>query len=401
MSGVSGVSGVRPGHVTPVTPALVHGALELEPTARGLRPHRLPARARGLGVDDQLRMVEAQPSGVRLRFRTAATVVELVTVPTKRVYPGLPARPDGVYDLLVDGRPAGRTSVAGGDTLTVDLATQTTSVVTGAPGTARFDGLPAVDKTVEVWLPHDEATELVELRTDAPVHPAPATGRPVWLHHGSSISQGSGADGPTGTWPAVAAAAVGVDLVNVGLGGSMLLDPSTARALAATPADLLSLEVGINVVGADVMRLRAFRAALHGFLDTLRDGHPTAPLVLVSPLLCPVHEDTPGPGAFDLDALREGRVRFRASGDPADVPAGRLTLRVVRDEVARAVAERQPDDPALHLVDGRALYGEEDERLRPLPDGLHPDAATHREVGRRFARLVGGPGGAFSGTPAG
>ena len=44
-------------------------------------------------------------------------------MPTKRVYSGAPPRPDGVYDLLVDGRPAGRGSVAGGDTLTIDMAT--------------------------------------------------------------------------------------------------------------------------------------------------------------------------------------------------------------------------------------------------------------------------------------
>ena len=42
---------------------------------------------------------------------------------------------------------------------------------------------------------------------------------------------------------------------------------------------------------------------MHGFLDTLRDGHPDTPLVLVSPLYCPIHEETPGPGTFDMDAL--------------------------------------------------------------------------------------------------
>jgi hypothetical protein len=135
------------------------------------------------------------------------------------------------------------------------------------------------------------------------------------------------------------------------------------------------------------MRLRAFVPAVHGFLDTIRDGHPATPLLVISPLLCPIHEDTPGPGAFDLDALRAGEIRFRATGDPAERTAGKLTLRVIRDELARIVAQRAAGDPHLHHLDGRELYGEADAEELPLPDRLHPDAATHRRIGERFARL--------------
>ena len=62
---------------TPVTADLLRGALDLERTAHGVLPHRLPARARRQIPDDQLAMAEAQPSGVRLAFRTRATAVEL------------------------------------------------------------------------------------------------------------------------------------------------------------------------------------------------------------------------------------------------------------------------------------------------------------------------------------
>jgi hypothetical protein len=83
-------------------------------------------------------------------------------------------------------------------------------------------------------------------------------------------------------------------------------------------------------------------------------------------------------------------------GDPAEVAGGKLTLHVIRDELARIVAQRSPDDPNLHHLDGRELYGEADAEALPLPDELHPDAATHRLIGERFADLVLGPGGAFS-----
>ncbi|WP_129311359.1 GDSL-type esterase/lipase family protein [Streptomyces sp. L2] len=396
------MTSTQPGWITtPLTDALVCGALDLERTAHGLLPHRLPAAARAQCTDPQLAMAESQPSGVRLVFRTRATAVELDTVPTKRVYTGAPPRPDGVYDLLVDGRPAGSTSVAGGHTVTVDLSTGSAEHRPGPVGTARFTGLPDRVKDVEIWLPHKETTELVALRTDAPVEPVPDAGRAVWLHHGSSISHGSDAASPTTTWPALAAALGGVELVNLGLGGSALLDPFTARAIRDTPADLVSVKLGINLVNTDLMRLRAFGPAVHGFLDTVREGHPDVPLLVISPILCPIHEDTPGPSLPDLSGLADGRLRFVAAGDPAETAAGKLTLRVIREELARIVALRAASDPHLHHLDGRALYGEQDAAELPLPDALHPDAATHRRMGERFAALAFAADGPFAAHRAG
>ncbi|MFI7133572.1 GDSL-type esterase/lipase family protein [Nonomuraea sp. NPDC050153] len=379
---------------TPVTAHMLRGFLDVEATTHGLLPHRLPARARRQIPDDQLAMAEAQPSGVRLAFRTRATTIELDTLPTKRVYRGFPAPPDGVYDLLVDGRLTAQATVVGGRVRTIiDMFTQSAEVREGPAGTARFTDLPAGDKDVEIWLPHTEITELIALRTDAPVEPARDSGRRVWLHHGSSISHGSNAAHPTAIWPALAAAQGGVELVNLGFGGSALLDPFTGRAMRDTPADLISVKLGINVVNGDVMRLRAFTPAVHGFLDTIREGHPTTPLLVVSPILCPVQEDTPGPLAPDFDG---GTPRFKATGDPAERAAGRLTLNVIRDELARIVGQRTADDPNLHYLDGRALYGETDYAELPLPDEVHPDPAGHRRIGENFARLAFGDDGPFA-----
>ncbi|MFF8556359.1 SGNH/GDSL hydrolase family protein [Streptomyces sp. NPDC015501] len=381
---------------TPITTDILRGALDLEQTERGALPHRLPARARRQIPDGQLAMAESQPSGVRLAFRTRATAVELDVVATKRVYVGAPPRPDGVYELLVDGRLTDRAGVPDGDTLTIDMAAGTARVRPGPTETLRFTGLPDAEKDVEIWLPHDETTCLVALRTDAPVLSPRSSGRPVWLHHGSSISHGSNAAAPTGTWPALAASLGGAELINLGFGGGALLDPFTARAMRDTPADLLSVKIGINVVNADLMRLRAFGPAVHGFLDTLREGHPTTPLLVVSPVYCPIHENTPGPSAPDTSAMGEGRLRFRATGDPAETAAGKLTLTVIRDELARIVEQRAPTDPCLHYLDGLDLYGASDHAELPLPDALHPDPAAHRRIAERFARRAFGPGGPFA-----
>ena len=136
------------------------------------------------------------------------------------------------------------------------------------------------------------------------------------------------------------------------------------------------------------MRLRAFAPAVHGFLDTIRDGHPT-PRCWWSPRCSARSTRTPpAPAALDTEALATGVVRFRATGDPAERAAGRLTLTVMREELARIVAQRAADDPHLAYLDGRELYGAADHDELPLPDALHPDAATHRRVGERFAAVL-------------
>lgn len=372
-------------------PVTISGALDLERTANGLLPLRLPVRARAQFPEDgMLQAVVAQPSGVRLAFRTTATVVELDVLPGKIQFEGAPPRPACPFDLLVDGGLAAQATVEGGNTILLSVRTRRMEVTPGAPGTARFAGLAARMKDVEIWLPHQEVVELIALRADAPAEPPTDLGRPRWVHHGSSISHGANADSPTGTWPAVAAALGGVDLVNIGLGGSALVDPFTARAIRDTPADLISVKLGINVINTDSFRLRTFGPAVHGFLDTIREGHPATPLLVVSPILCPMAEEVPGPSGPDLESPT---LQFRNFGDPAEVAAGRLTLRVIRRELRRIVDQRAGADPNLRHLDGLELYGPAEAAELPLPDALHPGPAAHRRIGERFAELAFGPAG--------
>jgi hypothetical protein len=333
-------------------------------------------------------MAERQPSGVRLKFRTAASVVELDVLPTKRVYTGMPARPDGVFDLRIDGELLQQKTALGGRIMRIGMAPPSMVLEPGEVQVLRFENLPVREKLVEIWLPHDEMLELVALRADADL--VPVAPRKIWLHHGSSISQGSNATSPTGIWPAVAATLGEVDLVNMGFGGNALLDPFTARAMRDTPADLISLKMGINLVNVDLMRLRAFGSALHGFLDTIREGHPETPLVVVSPIYCPIHETTPGPCQFDFAALAEGRLLFRAEGNAEEAARGKLTLVAIRQKMQEIIAQRAASDPNIHYLDGLELYGPADNAQLPLPDALHPDGAVHALIGQRFAGKVFG-----------
>ncbi|MGV8966884.1 MAG: GDSL-type esterase/lipase family protein [Cellulomonas sp.] len=370
---------------TPITAPFLHGAAEAQTTPRGLRPHRLPAWVRAQFPDPQLMMVEGQPAGVRLAMSTAARTIHLVSHPSRIAYRGAD-RPRGSIDLVVDGDLAASAPLDGGDVTEVDLQTGATDFRPGQAHVTVFGGLPGGDKLVEIWLPHNESLDLVELRTDEPVSPVDLPRR-RWTHHGSSISQGSNASTPTQTWPAVAARLGDVELRNLGFGGGSLVDPFVARVIRDAPADLISVSLGINVVNLDAMRLRAFVPAVHGFLDTIRDGHPTTPLVLISPIFCGIHEDTPGPGAIDPATLGTGQIRFIATGRSEDQQQGKLTLRVIRDALASLV-DRRTDDPNLHYLDGTALYGARDAVENPLSDALHPDTAAHHLIGSRFAEYA-------------
>ncbi|AEE47413.1 SGNH/GDSL hydrolase family protein [Cellulomonas fimi] len=393
-----------PGAATtlPVTVALpdarveVRGASWLEPTDRGLLPHRLPAWTRAQFPDRFVALCDEQPAGVRLRLRTAGTrlrlVVDVLRVAVEPQPPGAPQP----YDVLVDGvlveQPAGHGTAAGGGVVELEPQRGTTVERPGPPAAVDLwlGDAPGRDRDVEVWLPYGESTRLVTLHADAPVlPPAPATGT-RWVHHGSSISHGASADRPTGTWPVVAARTARLDLVNLGMSGNAVLDPFVARTLRDAPADVVSVKLGINVVNHDAMRLRAFVPAVHGFLDTIREGHPSTPLVVVSPLWCALVEDTPGPTFVD-PASPPGAPLFATRGRPEEVADGKLSLRVIRAVLAEVVAARRASgDEALRLVDGRDLYGEADAAALPMADLLHPDPPAQRLVGERFAEVLRG-----------
>ncbi|WP_242474354.1 GDSL-type esterase/lipase family protein [Tomitella cavernea] len=381
-----------PMHRTPVTADLLHGALDVERGERGVVACRLPAWARRR-ADPQLLSAQAQPAGVRLAFRTTATRIELTAHRTHMAFRGVAPRPPGRFDLLVGGELMAQVEAEGGTAVLIDAATGAVESEPGPTQTVRVDGLPAGEHDVEIWLPHYERVELGELRTDEPVAPLAGPRGRRWLHYGSSISQGSNAANPTGTWIARVALEAGLDVTNLGFSGSAMLDPFVARVMRDRPADLISLEVGINLVNADVMRMRAFTPLLHGFLDTIREGHPDTPLLLVSSPHCAMHEDTPGPAAMDFG---DGGMRYRATGDPAEARAGKLTLRTIREETRWIVEQRAKTDPHLHYLDGLTLFGAADEARHPLADNLHPGPEAHALMAERFSAHVFGADGPFT-----
>jgi len=355
------------------------GLLELEPTGRGIVLHRMPAWARVQHNDIALPMLESMPSGGRLEMLTDAEVIELdvhLTLVQLGSEPGTPA----AFDLVVDGQLLAGESTRVGTLITIDRFTGDVDIRSGTTTTVRFDGLPAGEKLVEVWLPNAAATHLLEVRADGAVRPPERSGVRRWVHYGSSISHCLEAQRPTGVWPAVAARRAGVDLQSFAFAGQCQLDPFASRMISQQPADLISCKLGINILNGDSMRERTFVPAVHGFLDQVRDGHPDVPIVLITPITCPVAEDHPGPTGVDADG------RCVVYDRPTELALGSLTLRRIRELEAEIVAARQASDPNLHLLQGPDLFGPED--VDDLPDGLHPNAAGYQRMGERFHALA-------------
>ncbi len=377
---------------TPVVggPVRIRGAAEVEETVTGVVVHRLPAAARAQLPDDFIRMCEAQPSGVRLVLRTTARRLELDVRAARTFVAGRPVPDGGRYDVVVDGKVVGQGVAEEHGLLELDPLGGTTSGGVGPVTAVVFPELPPGEKDVAIWLPYAEVTHLVGVRTDAPVTRAVGTGvRPRWVHHGSSISHGANADSPSGIWPVVAARRAGLDLHNLGFSGNAVLDPYTARAIRDQPANLITLKLGINVVNHDCFRRRSFAPAVDGFLDTIREGHSTTPIVVISPILCPMVEDRPGPTSIDPASPGDAPV-FRTAGRPEELAGGKLSLGVIREVLADVVGRRAATDPHLTYLDGLELFGRREWDAMPMPDLLHPDAAGQRHIGERFAELLPG-----------
>jgi hypothetical protein len=369
----------------------IRGALDLKPTADGLLPRRVPAWTAPQIPDAFMDTVVTSTSGVRLVFRTTSPVVELTAHPMT-VHVTSRDQVDPAVELVVDGELVAMQRMVGGTFIHIDQTRGPEGITweAGGPATVRFDDLGSSDKEVELWLPTHSSIELRRLAVaEGSSVSAPTRPRRRWVHHGSSISHCMDVSRPSAAWPMLAARLAGVDVDNFGFGGQCQLDPFMGRVLRDVPADVMSLKVGINLVNAASMSERTFGPALHGFLDSIRDGHPTTPLLVVSPIYCPSVEDHPGP---TVPVLVDGRTTFvHVEARPAVRPLG-LTLVRIREMVEQIVgARRAAGDEHLHTFSGLDLFGADD--VDELYDRLHPTEEGYRRIGERFAAKAFGPGG--------
>lgn len=309
------------------------GAVSLQETSEWTMPWRTP-HAEHVLFPEPLLERSAMPAGVRISFSSDTTRV------TGNI---VPHRESGRLVLCCDGEFIDATDLAGRDTFA-------------------FENLSSYMKLIELWLPQYGVFQLRNLEIDDGATIEPFTdGRPRWITYGSSITQCRQAASPTQTWPAIVARGCGFNLSCLGYGGQCHLDAMVARMIRELPADYISMCLGINIQGAASLGPRAFRPAIIGAVQIIREKHPDIPLVLMSPIYSPPREDKPNAVGFHLQGMRE--------------------------EVQAAVeALRAHGDKRIHYVNGLDVFGADLAHL--LSDDLHPNADGYRAMGQNFITEV-------------
>lgn len=359
----------------------VVGALGFQEDSPGwLIPRRLPDWTIKQFADDAIDRFVKFPSGIRLRFTTSADLITLKVRVSRLVITGLAenVRPAG-FDLLVNGVENQSQEAHNGNILRLTSTAPSVFSETleeGESDTLTFSGLGDESKNIEIWFPTSAIVEVNEVAASSEITASPVDTRKRWLHYGSSISQSGEALRAMDAWVMRAAQLLNLNVTNFGLAGQCQLDGFVARTMAALPADLITLKLGINVINADSMRERVFIPAVHNFLDILRESQPLTPIIVISAIWCPFHEDTPGPTMIEGSELY-GKER------PTELATGALTLTRTRKILEEIIATRA--DVNLHYMNGLTLFSQSDEDN--LPDKLHPNSAGYRLMGERFADL--------------
>lgn len=335
-------------HINPEDPRLSwDGAISCERGDGWIKPWRIPFEQRLLfgktSIDNMMICRAGMPAGVRIVFCSNTTTLE-----------------GEIGEIIPNEFNVAETRAARLD-LVCDGALHTSLALGEATG-FRFDGLPAGEKRLELWLPEyrDFRLRALRLADGATLHRHEDT-RPRWLVYGSSYTQSRGAASPYYTWPAIAAREHDLNHVNLAYGGQCHLDSMVARLMRDLPAELLSIEVGVNIQGFATLDERALRAALIGFVRILRERHPDTPLAVMSALY-----------AWERETTRN---------------AVKLTLADTRGIVQEAVAAlRANGDANVHYFNGLDLIGEAEKEL--IEDHVHPNAEGYKVLGRRFASQI-------------
>ena len=318
----------------PDNPHLIwQGVVSIEKVNDSIMPWRTPYQEHILFPEPLLER-SAMPAGVRISFKSNTSRISGSIVEQRET---------GLLDLCCDGEFITSIDLKGKNSFT-------------------FEGLSNEEKLIELWLPQFGRFQLRSLELDDGASLEPFIDkRPRWITYGSSITQCRSAASPTQTWPGIVARDKGFNLTCLGYGGQCHLDSMVARMIRELPANFISMCLGINIQGASSLGPRAFRPAIIGAVQTIREKHTHIPIVLMSPIYCPNREENPNAVGFNLQKMRE-------------------------DVQAAANALQSHGDENIHYVSGLDVFGPDLVDL--LPDKLHPDAEGYRMMGKNFGTEV-------------
>jgi len=175
------------------------------------------------------------------------------------------------------------------------------------------------------------------------IEPAPAD-QPRWIAYGDSVAEGWAASGPAYAWPAVAGREHGLDVVNMGYAGAARGEVASAEQIANLEADVISITHGTNCWTRTPHSVDMMLAAIAAFIDTVRQGHPDTPIIVVSPVIRPDAETTPNRFGATLGELRHAMEEEAAHRDVVVIPGDNL---IGADNLADGI---HPDDEGHRIL---------------------------------------------------
>jgi hypothetical protein len=188
------------------------------------------------------------------------------------------------------------------------------------------------------------------------ITPAPA--RPRWIAYGDASTQGWISSGPAYGWAATAARHAELDLVNLGYAAAARGEIISAEHIAGLRADIITIAYGASCWARTPHSIGMVTEGLWGFLDVIRQGHPTTPIVVISPVIRPDAEEAPNRLGTSLGDIRHAIEM------------------VTRDRIVCG-------DHTLALVTGRSMI-----HASQLADGIHPGDEGHKRIAATVARAL-------------
>ena len=279
-------------------------------------------------------------SGARIRFKSNCTALGIqLTYPALSGMRNMHTFGQSGVDLYADGHYTG--TAIHGEALEAEHT--------------YFENASAEWREYTIYLPLYNGVEVrsIGVNEDAEFKsPRPyALPKPV-VFYGTSITQGGCASRPGMSYEAILSRTLNIDFVNLGFSGSGKGEPVVAETIAELDAACFVLDFMANN-----KTVESIAEVYAPFLQTLRDKHPTTPIVCVT--LNYVSGESP---------LRGARERLEG----------------MRDVIRNAVAERRAGgDENIVLVEGHSLLGPD--LAGGLVDGTHPNDLGFQAMADRLA----------------
>lgn len=225
-----------------------------------------------------IRNLATNLSGVRLRFRSTANMIE---------FEANFSRLGAMHHFTINGQ-------QGCDLYVDGMYWQT--LYNKKRSVEKIDLTQAMHETkshtYEFYFPLYAPLKLNKIKLDAEITPALSyrDPRPI-IYYGSSITQGGCASRPGLSYEAILGRKLNFDFVNLGLSGNGLGNLEIAQMMAEVNPLIYILDWGINLIARDTFS--TLQERYEKFFTILRKAHPTTPIVMMNiPYMANDYRDT-------------------------------------------------------------------------------------------------------------